>query len=358
MRWVWSPRHRGHDPEVEFEESHLQPAWEHVGRAEAIDTRLSADESLQRVLAREFGVGAIEAVHDAGLVAFLERGWQQYQTFVRPAVHVVPDMFAPDDLWWGMGPGREPDAAGAQAGWWAFETTTPLVAGTYDAARSAVDVALTAAQLVLGGDPVAYGLCRPPGHHATRRRYGGYCFFNNAAIAAHHVASTTGTRVSVLDVDVHHGNGTQQIFYERADVQYVSIHGDPAATYPYYVGFANETGVGAGRGTNLNLPLPVGTGDDVFAQALQRAVDAIDAFDPALVVVSLGVDTAASDPIGRFALSADAMGASGATVAGLGRPTVILAEGGYDLDAIGDLTHRWLTGFLGERAALDGALGR
>jgi acetoin utilization deacetylase AcuC-like enzyme len=348
MRWVWSPQHRHHDPEVEFEESSLQPAFEHAGRAEAVYARLIADEAYDCVAARSFGVDVIQAVHDRGLVAFLERGWQQYQTFVRPAVHVVPDVFAPDDLWRGMGPGSEPVAVAAQAGWWAFETTTPLTVGTYDAARSAVDVALTATELVLAGDPVSYGLCRPPGHHATSRRYGGYCFFNNAAIAAHHVATTTGTRVTVLDVDVHHGNGTQEIFYERDDVQYVSLHGDPAVTYPFHVGFADETGAGRGRGANLNLPLPEGTGDEVYAHALRRALEAVDAFGPSLVVVSLGVDTAATDPIGRFALTPDAMGASGAAVASLGRPCVVLAEGGYDLDAIGDLTHRWLTGFLGD----------
>ncbi len=345
MRWVWSPRHRGHDPEVEFEESRLQPAFEHAGRAEAIATVLANEPRFQRVEASAFGVEPIAAVHDPGLVAFLERGWQQYQTEVRPTAQVVADVFASDDLWRGMGPGTEPPLVAAQVGWWAFETTTPLLEGTYDAARSAVDVALTATQCVLEGDRVAYGLCRPPGHHATSRRYGGYCFFNNAAVAAHHVASTTGIRVTVLDVDVHHGNGTQQIFYERADVQYVSIHGDPAATYPYHVGFADETGSGRGRGANLNLPLPVGTGDAEYAVALARALEAVDAFDPSLVVVSLGVDTAASDPIGRFALSAEALGASGAAVAALARPTVVLAEGGYDLDAIGHLTHQWLTGF-------------
>jgi len=352
VRWVWSPRHAGHDPEVELEESRLQPAFEHLGRAEAIRQVLAGAQGFVETPPTVWGLAPITAVHDAGLVRFLERAWSQYQQQVGAARHVTPDVFAPDDLWRGMGPGTEPPAVAAQLGWWAFETTTPLVAGSYDAARSAVDVALTAAHVVLGGERFAYGLCRPPGHHATSRRYGGYCFFNNAAIVAHHVATTTGVRVSVLDVDVHHGNGTQQIFYERGDVQYVSIHGDPAATYPFHVGFADETGAGAGRGANLNLPLPVGTGDAAFAAALQRAVEAVDAFDPAFVVVSLGVDTAASDPVGRFALTPDAMNTSGAVVASLGRPTVVLAEGGYDVGALGDLTHRWLTGLSGAAAHL------
>jgi len=347
MRWVWSPRHASHHPDVEFEDSRLQPAREHAGRAEAILGHLVGAAGFVETAATPWGLDPISAVHEPGLVAFLERAWHQYQTAVRPTAQVIPDVFAPDDLWRGMGPGTEPRSVAAQVGWWAFETTTPLLEGTYDAARSAVDVALTAAQLVLDGERHAYGLCRPPGHHATSRRYGGYCFFNNAAVVAHHVASSTGTRVTVLDVDVHHGNGTQQIFYERGDVQYVSIHGDPAHTYPYYVGFADEVGAGAGRGTNLNLALPVQTGDDDYARALARAVDAVDAFDPSLVVVSLGVDTAATDPLGSFALTPQAMNASGATVGQLDRPTVVLAEGGYDLNAIGDLTHRWLTGLVG-----------
>jgi acetoin utilization deacetylase AcuC-like enzyme len=242
---------------------------------------------------------------------------------------------------------RHDDGATAQAqlGRWCFETYTPLVEGSYDAARSAVDVALTATAFVVGGDRAAYGLCRPPGHHAPRAAYGGYCFFNNAAIAAHHVATTTGSRVTVLDVDYHHGNGSQQIFYGRDDVQYVSLHGDPARAYPFHAGFADETGAGRGRGFTLNVPLPARLPDDGYLDALDRAGAVVDRFDPALVVVSLGVDTYFNDPISDLALTADGFEACGRRVAGLGRPTVILQEGGYDLDAIGDNVQRWLAGF-------------
>ena len=153
-------------------------------------------------------------------------------------------------------PPRHETAISGRAGYWSFDTSTPIVAGTYRAARAAVDVALTATDLVLGGETAAYGLCRPPGHHAARAMYGGYCFFNNAAIAAEAIVRATGERVAILDVDYHHGNGTQQIFWRRGDVLYVSLHGDPDRAYPFFLGRADETGEGRGAGANLNLPLP------------------------------------------------------------------------------------------------------
>ena len=185
-------------------------------------------------------------------------------------------------------------------GWWCFETTTPLTHGTYDAARSSVDVALTAADHVLGGDPVVYGLCRPPGHHAARAAYGGYCFFNNAAIVANHVAASTGGKVSVLDVDYHHGNGTQQIFYGRDDVQFVSLHGDPTRAYPYLTGFRDERGDGKGGGATSNFPLPANTDDDAYLDALAAACGEIAAFGSDTIVVSLGLDTYFDDPTRRL----------------------------------------------------------
>jgi acetoin utilization deacetylase AcuC-like enzyme len=221
------------------------------------------------------------------------------------------------------------------------------VEGTYGAARGAVDVALTAVDLVLAGAPAAYGLCRPPGHHAPRAAYGGYCYFNNAAIAAHHIATSTGTKVTVLDVDYHHGNGTQQIFYARDDVQYVSLHGDPNRAYPYFAGYADECGAGRGLGANRNFPLPAGTDDDLFESTLAAALEAVAGFDPAVLVVSLGVDTYRDDPIADFALSTPGFGRCGALVAGLRRPTVVLQEGGYDVGTIGENVRTWLAGFEG-----------
>jgi acetoin utilization deacetylase AcuC-like enzyme len=257
---------------------------------------------------------------------------------------VVPDVIAMPGLLDGIGSFRTGSVVDQELGRWCFETTTPITEGTFDAARSAVDIALCATAEVLGGERAAYGLCRPPGHHAPTSLYGGYCFFNNAAIAAHHVASTTGTKVTVLDVDYHHGNGTQQIFYRRDDVQYVSLHGDPARAYPYVCGFADETGAGRGAGATFNLPLPARTDDDGYRSALTTACDAIAAFEPGLLIVSLGVDTFHNDPISDLRVTTDGFREQGELVAQLALPTVVLQEGGYDVAAIGDNVRSFLLG--------------
>jgi acetoin utilization deacetylase AcuC-like enzyme len=340
-----SPRHQLHDPDREFEASRLQPPFEHPGRAEAIRAVLAADHRFEIAEPTEWGTVPIAAAHDPGLVRFLASAWEEYQQAVRPTHDVVPAVFAHGRLRAGMGDGRgEPTTVAARLGWWCFETTTPLTAGTYEAARSAVDSALSAARRVLDGDWIAYGLCRPPGHHATRSLYGGYCFFNNAAIAAAYVGAESGGRVAVLDVDYHHGNGTQQIFYGRDDVAFVSLHGDPARAYPYHTGFADETGAGRGAGSTCNIPLAAGTDDDAYLAALERALAAVDAFDPAVVVVSLGVDTYAGDPMCDLAVTTEGFGRCGEAVAELGRPLVVLQEGGYAADAIGANVASWLVG--------------
>ena len=182
-----------------------------------------------------------------------------------------------------------------------------------------MSVALTSADLVIGGARTAFGLCRPPGHHAATDQYGGYCFFNNAAIAAQHARDKGIERVAILDVDFHHGNGTQEIFYDRDDVLFISLHGDPDQAFPHFLGFADETGSGAGEGFNLNLPMPPGTGFDVWRAALGKAMERIARFDPGLVIVSLGVDTFEKDPISFFKLTSNDFSTMGADIAALGR---------------------------------------
>jgi acetoin utilization deacetylase AcuC-like enzyme len=312
-----------------------------------IRAALDADGGFTIAEPADWGTAPIEAVHDPGLVHFLAEAWEEYQREQGPTHDVVPDVFALSRLREGMdGAVAEPQRVSARLGWWCFETTTPLTQGSYEAARSAVDVALSAADAVLAGDRVAYGLCRPPGHHAATRLYGGYCFFNNAAIAAHHIVATTSSRVAVLDVDYHHGNGTQQIFYGRDDVAFVSLHGDPARAYPFHTGFADETGSGRGSGSTLNVPLPAHTDDDAYLRSLARALDAVDAFDPAVVVVSLGVDTYRDDPMCDLSLSTEGFARCGAAVAARGRPLVVLQEGGYADDALGANVTAWLNGTL------------
>ncbi len=343
-----SERHRLHDPEHEIEASALQAPFEHPGRADAIRAALAADERFAISEPARTGTDVIEAVHDPGLVRFLAAAWEEYQREIGPTHDVVPDVFAMSGLRDGMGPPAEPVRASARLGWWCFETTTPLTAGTFAAARSAVDCAVAATDAVLGGARLAYGLCRPPGHHATTSLYGGYCFFNNAAIAAVHAGTAGGGRVAVLDVDYHHGNGTQQIFYGRDDVAFVSLHGDPARAYPYLTGHADEIGAGRGRGTTTNIPLAAGTDDDGYLAALERGLDAVDAFDPALVVVSLGVDTYVGDPMCDLAVTTDGFARMGAAVAAVGRPLVALQEGGYADDALGANVAAWLRGASGD----------
>ncbi len=344
---VYTSAHLLHDPQVEFETSRVHSPFEHVGRAEAIRHTLQADGSFAFSEPTEWGTGPIEAVHDAGLIRFLSSAWSEYQVLNPPTREVVPDVFFRAGLRNKMSAPVEPRTVNGRLGWWCFETTTPLTEGTYQAACGAVDTALTTTQMVLDGSRWAYGLCRPPGHHATTSLYGGYCFFNNAAIAAHHIASTTGTKVTVLDVDYHHGNGSQEIFYDRDDVQYVSLHGDPARAYPYSIGFADETGSGRGLGSNLNLPLAAHTDDDGFVAALANALQAISAFGPSTLIVSLGLDTFITDPMCDLAVTTHGFERCGALVAQLGLPTVVLQEGGYDVDHLGENVRRWLVGLRG-----------
>jgi acetoin utilization deacetylase AcuC-like enzyme len=352
MQVVHTAAHRLHDPQVELENSTVNDPLEHPGRVEAIHDALASDARFTVVASREHGTAPIEAVHDPGLVRFLAEAWQLYQERHGPTREVVPDVFYRPALRRGMPAIGEPEAISGRLGWWCFETTTPLTEGTYAAACGSVDVALTATDAVLGGELAAYGLCRPPGHHAGSALYGGYCFFNNAAIAAEHAVRTAGARVTVLDVDYHHGNGTQEIFYDRGDVQYVSLHGDPRRAYPYTVGYADETGAGLGAGATLNVPLDAGVDDAGYLAALDSTFDAIDRFGADLLVVSLGVDTYADDPICDLALSTAGYWHCGATVAELGRRTVVLQEGGYFVPALGENVRQWLLGLAGSSATI------
>jgi acetoin utilization deacetylase AcuC-like enzyme len=229
-------------------------------------------------------------------------------------------------------------------GWHSADTACPIGPGTWSAACAATDVATTAAQLVLEGDDAAYALCRPPGHHAFRDLAGGFCFLNNSAIAAAHLR-LTHERVAILDVDVHHGNGTQGIFYERSDVLTVSIHADPSAYYPYVWGFAHERGVGEGIGANLNIPLPIGTGDDGYLAALDVAQKTIEAFAPGGLVVALGLDASEHDPLAGLAVTTDGFRRIGAAIARFGLPTVFVQEGGYLSDILGANLTAVLGGF-------------
>jgi acetoin utilization deacetylase AcuC-like enzyme len=351
MQVVYSPRHLAHDIDTETYMGVGVPANEVAERAERIRAALEADGGFGFVEPTDHGEAPITAVHDEGLVRFLKVAWSELRAQGIPRRFLSADTYPNVAMFEGMSPDaierlvREPRQIGGRAGFWGLDSAAPLVAGTYDAARAAVDVALTAMDCVLGGSTaMAYGLCRPPGHHTARSMYGGYCFFNNAAIVAQAITAATGERVAILDVDLHHGNGTQQIFWRRGDVRYVSIHADPDREYPYFLGRADETGEGEGVGENLNIPLRAGTTNAEYLEATDRALEAIAASPGSIVVVSLGFDTYGLDPIGDFALTTDVYHEVGKRVAALGRRLVILQEGGYHRPSLGENARAWLRG--------------
>jgi acetoin utilization deacetylase AcuC-like enzyme len=222
---------------------------------------------------------------------------------------------------------------------------TSISGGTWEAACAAANVALTGAAQIEKGARAAFALCRPPGHHAARDLYGGYCFLNNAAVAAQHLRDRGAERVAILDVDFHHGNGTQDIFYERSDVLFVSLHADPSDAFPYFSGYSDETGNGAGAGFNVNLPMPAGTEFGAWAEALRAALSRVENFRADALVVSLGVDTFAGDPISSFRLQSPDFSAYGRMIGKSGIPTLFVLEGGYAVGEIGINVVNVLMGF-------------
>ncbi len=349
MQVVYTSAHLAHDTVTETFLGLPVLANEVPERAERIREALAADGGFAFVSPTEHGIDPILAVHDEGLVRFLESAWPDARRQQVARSFLVADTYPTFRMFEGMSAELvaaipQPDAVGGRAGWWGLDTANPIQPGSYGAARWAVDVALTTVDLVLDGAAAAYGLCRPPGHHAARSMAGGYCFFNNAAVAAEEIVRRAGGRVAILDVDFHHGNGSQQIFWRRADVLYVSLHADPDRQYPFFLGRANERGEGPGEGANRNFPLPAGTDDDRYLATLDVALEAISAFDPGTVVVSLGFDTYALDPIGDFALSTEGYHEAGRRVRQLGKPLVILQEGGYYRPALGANARAWLRG--------------
>jgi acetoin utilization deacetylase AcuC-like enzyme len=346
MRVVYSPLHLGHEITLQTVLGVQVPADEVADRAERIRATLVADGGFELVSPTEHGEAPITAVHDPGLLAFLRDAWPDARRAGHRYDFLAPETIASAFVHEGMSEAfrREPPCIAGRAGYRVFDTSTPIVAGTYAAARAAVDVALTAVDFVLDGAPMSYGLCRPPGHHAARSVYGGFCYLNNAAIAAQAVAERTGEHVSILDVDYHHGNGTEQVFWRRGDVLYVSLHAHPDRQYPYFLGWPDETGEGPGAGANLNIPLPAGLSNEGYLEALDRGLARIAGEPGSVMVVSLGFDTFGNDQLSDFALTTDVYHEVGRRTAAVGKRLVILQEGGYYLPALGDNARAWLRG--------------
>jgi acetoin utilization deacetylase AcuC-like enzyme len=336
-----------HVPSAEIWVGVRTPGTEVPARAERIETVLrDAGHDVREAQGHDDDV--LLRVHDARLVEHLRTvygRWVAAGFDVEPGQdRVVPYLMPTAGMLDGL-PEREPVAVHAAAGRYCYDTMTLVGPGTWQAARAAVDVTLTAVDAVVAGESLAYALVRPPGHHVTKAAYGGSCYLNNAAIAAQALRDAGYERVAVVDVDAHHGNGTQAIFYARADVLYGSLHVDPGAGwFPHYAGFDDETGRGDGLGANVNLPLPERTADARWLDAIDRLVDAVSRHGSTALVVSLGVDAAADDPESPLQVTREGYAEAGRRLAALGLPTVAVQEGGYHLDTIGDLVEATLRG--------------
>ena len=341
MDIVYSAAHHQHRARFEMHRGERVPCFEKPERADMVLEALVRRDIGPLLAPGAFGKAPILRVHAADYLRFLEGAWEEWRALGR-----TDD--AMPSVWPMRGLRAEPPASfTGRLGWYAFDSGTPLTAGSWAAARLGVDVTLTARERVAAGARAAFALVRPPGHHAGIDFMGGYCFLNNAAIAAQAWRDAGARRVAILDVDYHHGNGTQQIFYDRDDVLFASLHGDPRTEYPFYLGHADESGRGAGAGFNLNLPLPAGTGAGPWFDALETACARIVAYAPDALVVSLGVDTYVGDPISKFTLDTPDYARMGARLAALGLPTLIVMEGGYAVDEIGENIAEVLSAFDG-----------
>lgn len=329
MITVYSAKHLLRNPRTELYGGELVAPHECAQRAEFVLGRVKATGLGDIIAPSQFGLEPVVRVHDAEFVEFLSSAWTEWLAAGNRG-EAIPDCWPARRM-----AVRRPNSITGKLGYYAMAAETSISAGSWEAACASADVALTAAARLATGERGAFALCRPPGHHAARDLYGGYCFLNNAAIAAQYLRDHGNERVAILDVDFHHGNGTQDIFYARSDVLYCSIHGDPLDAFPYFAGYADEIGSGEGTGYNLNLPLPRGTDFRVWRAALETALARIVKFAPGALVVSLGVDTFENDPISFFKLKTDDFARYGRLISALGLPTLFVLEGGYAVAEIG-----------------------
>lgn len=337
MKAFLDDRQRGHDPKMFMANGTRLPNPEQPARIDALKQGAEA-AGCAFATPTDHGMGPLAAVHSPEYLVFLETIHARWSRIEGAADEVIPNIH-PDRR-----SASYPRSAVGQAGFHQADTACPIAAGTWDAAYCSAQTALSATDAVLEGARAAYALCRPPGHHAFSDLAGGFCFLNNSAIAAGALLQA-GRRPAILDVDVHHGNGTQGIFYARADVLTVSIHADPARFYPFFWGHAHERGEGAGLGANLNLALPRGTDDAAYLDALDTALARIRAFGADALVVALGLDAHEGDPFQGFKVTTPGFARIARRIAATGLPSVIVQEGGYLQPALGDNLTSFLTGF-------------
>ncbi len=351
----WSTNNRLHDPGVEVQGGVMVAAFDRLDRVEECAAALAKLPSVDLRSPTPSDRSVVDGIHSAGLVDLIEHAWDRYEN---QRVDGAPLLFAdtfPAGPRQSEAPEGQIDQIGAAAlGRRVFDTITGIGPTTWEAAWSSIDVAVAAAdELVASGSDgpgLAMGLCRPPGHHAAASTFGGGCYLNNAAVAAKRLLQRGNDRVAILDIDFHHGNGTQELFEHRSDVLYVSLHGDPRRCYPYFSGHADERGVGDGEGFTLNLPFGPHIDGGDYLELLFTALERIDEFDADAVVVSLGTDTLDGDPSGDAALRPDDLARVGQRIASLGLPTVALLEGGYGAN-FAEGVQEWTDGFLSDACA-------
>jgi acetoin utilization deacetylase AcuC-like enzyme len=337
MKIFHTPKHVLHDPQFFLVRGERRPAAEQPQRGRILleAVRTGGHEVLE---AGDAGPGPIADVHTPEYLDYLQFAHREWSRLPGASAEVIPNVHP------GRRPAHYPRGIVGRAGWHAADTASPIGPGTWDAAYAAAQVAVCATDAVLSGAREAYALCRPPGHHAYADMAGGFCFLNNTAIAARRLASRHA-RVAVFDVDVHHGNGTQSIFYASRDVFTVSLHADPHDFYPYFWGHAHERGEGAGEGFNLNLPLALGSGDDPWLAAAEVALERICRFAPTALVVALGLDASESDPLQGLRVTTNGFARMAERIAALGLPTVLVQEGGYLGPELGENLAAFLAAF-------------
>ena len=337
MKAYFADEQKRHDPTFFLSSGAPQPNPEQPERAERLLSGARA-AGLEILRPDNHGLGPISAIHSPEYIDFLQRIYERWQRIDGASAEVIPNIHPIART------GSYPASAVGQAGYHMADTSCPISRDTWDSACWSAWTAVSSADAVLSGDAWSYALCRPPGHHAFRDVAGGFCYFNNSAIAAQRLRKSAD-RVAIVDVDLHHGNGTQGVFYERNDVLTVSIHADPVRFYPFFWGHADERGEGLGLGYNLNLPLPRKSDDDAFLEALSMALRRVEAFAPDAIVVALGLDAFEGDPFGGLSVSTPGFARIAEAIARLRRPTVIVQEGGYLCDALGGNLTAFLNGF-------------
>ncbi|PAU86687.1 acetylpolyamine amidohydrolase [Pseudomonas sp. WN033] len=343
MQTFYSDDHRLHHGQAELNNGQLMPCFEKPSRADMVLERVRSTGLGPVQAPDDFGLIPIKRVHDGQFVDFLKGAWARWAALGR-SHDMLPLAWPPRRM-----PARCPEDIDGQLGYYSFDAGVPMNAGSWQAIYSSAQVALSAQARLAAGDQAAFALCRPPGHHAGIDYMGGYCYLNNAAIATQALLDGGARKVAILDVDFHHGNGTQDIFYQRPDVLFLSIHGDPRHEYPCFAGYADERGEGAGLGYNYNYPLAAGSDWTRWSQALADALRVIAGYGADALVISLGVDTYKQDPISSFKLDSPDYLRMGEQIASLGLPSLFVMEGGYAVEEIGINAVNVLSGFSSRR---------